>query len=1080
MGKLIREFEWSKTSLGPFDQWPQSLRTCVRIMLTSRQPIWIGWGKDLVKLYNDPYRAILGGKHPRALGQPASVVWKDIWPDIEPLLRKVMDRDEGSYMESQLLIMERNGYPEETYYTFSYTPIPGDHGGTAGMLCVNTDDTSRIIGERQLKTLQHLGNIETQHASLDEVYQAVVTALEKNGKDFPSVAIYRMYNHGIEARLVARSEKGAEDFPEQADLEQSAALGDAVRNREITLVTDGRQLLYIPITNAGDEYPQAVLVATLNPYRRYDAAFSQFAKLVSDQIAMEVNDVLAYEKERSRSEALAEIDRAKTIFFSNISHEFRTPLTLLLGPVEDALNDGATTPVNKDRLDIAHRNALRLQKLVNSLLDFSRIEAKRMQVDFERVDIAQLTRNIASSFESIMAKAGLEYIVDCPALPEAVAVDVDMWENIVLNLLSNAFKYTHVGKVTVRLTARDGGIGLSVADTGIGIPQEEQSKIFERFHRAENIRGRTQEGTGIGLSLVKELVKLHQGEIRLDSLPGKGSVFTVFIPGAGAGAGTETEVKASSNRKIAAFTEEAAKWVGEAPRVQSMGTAEMPRVLVVDDNADMREYIYRTLEGRFRVSLATDGAEAYEAVLRDPPDLILSDIMMPKMDGFAFLEATRRHKDIQHIPFIFLSARAGEEARLEGFQSGADDYLVKPFSGKELLVKTEACIRIARIRRATERNLYNLFMQTPVGIAVYTGPDLVIDLVNDAMLGYWDRRREDAIGTPLWELLPEAKTQGFDAIAAEVYRTGRSFTSPETPVQLWRGGRLETFYAQFAFEARRDELGNIIGLLGIANDVTEQVLARQSIEASEERYRELAGHLETLVNERTAELRSSNEDLQQFAHVASHDLKEPVRKMKIFGNRLKDEYGKVLPDGARTYLERMDAAAARMSAMIEGVLLYASLEAAELSIEQVNLPGIVEDIRADLEVMITEKHASIVYGDLPSFPGTRFLIYQLFYNLISNALKFSRAGVPPVIHIETAYAADGALCIVVRDNGIGFEQAYASDIFKTFSRLHSKDRYEGTGLGLALCRKIVERHRGKIRAEGQEGAGARFIITLPR
>src|ERR1700754_1891101 len=192
MGQRIRDFDWSATPLGPVDTWPQSLRTCIRIMLTSRQPIWIGWGKQLIKFYNDPYQAIVGGKHPWALGQPASLVWKDIWKDIGPMLQAVMEKDEGTYRESQLLIMERNGYPEETYYTFSYTPIPGDDGGTAGMICANTDDTDRIISERQLRTLTHLGKRLTDPLSHAEVFQSTLDTIRENQHDFPFALLYEM------------------------------------------------------------------------------------------------------------------------------------------------------------------------------------------------------------------------------------------------------------------------------------------------------------------------------------------------------------------------------------------------------------------------------------------------------------------------------------------------------------------------------------------------------------------------------------------------------------------------------------------------------------------------------------------------------------------------------------------------------------------------------------------------------------------------------------------------------------------------------------------------------------------------
>src|SRR5688572_13016702 len=190
MGQRIRAYDWSKTSLGPVETWPQSLRTCIRIMLTSRQPIWIGWGRELIKFYNDPYKAIAGGKHPQALALPASVVWSDIWKDIEGMLREVMEQDQGTYVESQLLIMERNGYPEETYYTFSYTPIPGDDGKTAGMFCANTDDTDRIISERQLMTLTQLGKNLTDSKNNEEIIKRTIDTLAKNPYDFP-FALFR-------------------------------------------------------------------------------------------------------------------------------------------------------------------------------------------------------------------------------------------------------------------------------------------------------------------------------------------------------------------------------------------------------------------------------------------------------------------------------------------------------------------------------------------------------------------------------------------------------------------------------------------------------------------------------------------------------------------------------------------------------------------------------------------------------------------------------------------------------------------------------------------------------------------------
>ena len=1235
MGKRIREFDWSATSLGPVEKWPQSLRTCIRIMLNSRQPIWIGWGKELIKFYNDPYISIVGGKHPWALGKPASVVWKDIWKDIEPMLQQVMEKDEGTYVESQLLIMERSAYPEETYYTFSYTPVPGEDGRPGGMICANTDDTTRIIVERQLKTLQDLGNPTTSNKSILDIYTSAAAALEKNNKDFPFGIIYLIDKNKQVADPVAwvGLKKDQQVFPNHADLmnpeEGTYNLCRSYRTGQIVVsenkgrrknipcggwTTEATHFIHIPIINAGSDTPHAIFSAALNPYRRYDDSYRQFTRLIGDQIAIEINVVLAYEQERKRAEALAELDHAKTVFFSNISHEFRTPLTLLLGPIEDALNDPQTITLNKNRLDIAYRNTLRLQKLVNSLLDFSRIEAKRMKVDLQPVKLDLFTRDIASSFRSVVEKSGLEYEVYCESLSEPVAMDEDMWEKIVLNLVSNAFKYTLHGRISVRLESQGDKLALSVSDTGIGIADKEKSRIFERFHRVENVAGKSQEGTGIGLSLVRELVKLLDGEIKLHSEQGIGSEFTVIIPWIKMPMSEEEDKrKTPTESRVASYTMEARKWFvgsdGESLPEESADSGK-PKILVVDDNADMREYIFRLLSKDFKVNLASDGGEALVKSAQFQPDLIVSDIMMPRMDGFEFLQALRSRNSLRHTPFLFLSARAGEEARLEGLVSGADDYLVKPFSARELIAKIESNIRIARMRQAAERNLYNLFMQAPVGIAVMSGPSLVIDLINDTMLQYWDRNRQQAEGEPLWEVLPEVRAQGFDKISEHVMKTGESYASPETEVQILRYGNMETIYVRYAFEPRRDERGVITGLLGIAHEVTHQVVARKKIEESEQqlkfalegaelgmydyyfqtgklilsdRARELFGlkpeakvdynivlenvhrddrkrtvlqlekamkpgngayeneyrttgkpdgiirwlrskgkisfdeagvpqrltgivydmtkqreaeiaikkfssELEKIVTERTTELQRSNEDLQQFAHVASHDLKEPVRKIRIFGDRLKEEFGHLIPDGGQVFLFKIEDAAKRMSAMIDGVLKYSSLDGFEFLQEKVDLNQVMKSIENDLELNIAAKKATIEYGDLLSVRGSTILVYQMLYNLISNSLKFVRPDHSPHIEVATEKklivdSEDGSTCryvqISIQDNGIGFDQAYAQDIFKTFIRLNPRDSFEGTGLGLALCKKIVERHRGLIRAEGVEGKGTSFYILLP-
>ncbi len=762
LGALMRAMDWSRTALGPVEMWPQALRTSVRILLTSRQPMFVWWGDELINLYNDAYKSIVGGKHPQALGQPASVVWREIWDQVGPRAKSAMTANEGTYDEALLLIMERHGYREETYYTFSYSPVPSDTGDAGGILCANTDDTQRIIGARQIALLRELAARTTDARTLDDACSLSAQALETNPRDLPFALIYLLDDDQRSVVLAASSGIGANHAaaPLVAPLNAASVwpFAEVLRTHAPSLVTSLEGLrplpkgawdrppqhaIVLPIARSGQTGRSGVLVAGLNPYRLLDDGYQGFLGLVAGQIAAAIANAQAYEEERKRAEALAELDRAKTTFFSNVSHEFRTPLTLLLGPLEELLaKDGllakeellagkeAEEPSSSRRLvEVAYRNGLRLLKLVNSLLDFARIEAGRVQASYQPTDLAAFTADLASSFRSATDKAGLRLIVRCPPLLQPVYVDRDMWEKVVLNLISNAFKFTLEGEIEVDLEPTHDGLmaKLTVRDTGAGIPLEEMPRLFERFPRVEGTRGRTHEGTGIGLALVQELVKLHGGSIFVQSELGRGSTFTVQIPFGSAHLPRErvdAESKAPSTATRAeAYVDEALGWLplvgqGDGQSDGQSGTtepwpealvpwvhgSERGRVLLADDNADMRAYVHRLLAPHFDVEAVSDGYEALDSALNHPPDLILSDIMMPGMDGFALLKALRKAPATSTLPVILLSARAGEESRVEGIEAGADDYLVKPFTARELLARVTTHLAMSRLRRqAAER-----------------------------------------------------------------------------------------------------------------------------------------------------------------------------------------------------------------------------------------------------------------------------------------------------------------------------------------------------------------------------------------
>ncbi|MGL5192650.1 MAG: ATP-binding protein [Chroococcales cyanobacterium] len=428
-------------------------------------------------------------------------------------------------------------------------------------------------------------------------------------------------------------------------------------------------------------------------------------------------------QEAARSEALAELDRAKTRFFSNISHEFRTPLTLILAPLEDTLEQltawenqpefnltpspGQPLASLKEQLELARRNSLRLLKLVNSLLDFSRIEAGRLEAIYEPTDLAQFTTEIASLFRSAIERAGLTFRVDCQPLPP-LYVDRPMWEKIVLNLLSNALKFTLTGDITLSLRAKNSHQAiLSIQDTGPGIAPEHLPHLFERFYQIRGTAQNPYEGSGIGLALVHELVRLQGGSIAVTSKVGQGTTFSVTLPFGTAHLPPDRiqtlDTDPSPSQAAIAYLEDAQRQLPPAPsptvpEPDPQTAAVLPHVLIVDDNADMRAYLTRILSPQMKVEAVADATSALAALQVKPFDLILSDVMMPGLDGFGLLLSVRADPETRELPVILLSARAEEEAILAALEAQADDYIIKPFSAQELVMRIKTHLAIKHLR----------------------------------------------------------------------------------------------------------------------------------------------------------------------------------------------------------------------------------------------------------------------------------------------------------------------------------------------------------------------------------------------
>jgi signal transduction histidine kinase/DNA-binding response OmpR family regulator/DNA-directed RNA polymerase subunit K/omega len=730
----MHDCDWNSTAVGPPALWPQSLRSTIRILLTSRHPMWMGWGKDLTLFYNDAYRATLGVAHPGALGQPAAAAWQEVWNELAPLVEQVMSTGEASCNEGMLLFLERSGFREETYHTFCYSPLFDDADAVCGLLCAVTEETDGIISKRRLATLRDLAAAAASVTQHSELLAAMGQQLAGNLLDLPFTLIYTFEDdeHCVLA-AAAGIEIGHAAAPQRLQIGSHVWSANELQHGASMLVEDlgeklgdlpsgawhlpPHQALVVPIAQ-GANRPAGFLVAAINPFRRVDAEYRDFVGLVANQIAGALVSVRSFEQERQRAAAVAAIDRAKTAFLSNVSHEFRTPLTLMLGPLEELLN-GKVDPAEMPVLaQLAHRSGMRLLRLVNSLLDFSRIEAGRVQAVYEPTDLAQLNAEIAAGFRPTIEAAGLTFCVEALPLSQVVYVDRNMWERVLLNLLSNAFKYTLRGtiRLAVQPSADASMAQVIVADSGIGVAAEELPRLFERFHRVEGAQGRSFEGTGIGLALVQELVKLHGGSIEAASEIGRGTRFTISLPFGTAHLPVERTRAADARYtsvSVQPLIAEAQRWL---PQLQSQGGPaavnragrEQPgrgkRLLLVDDNADMREYVTRLLLAQgYQVETAADGEAGLQTARTQHIDLVLTDVMMPKLDGFGLLRAIRAETQLSSIPVIMLSARAGEEAKVEGIAAGADDYLTKPFATRELLARIHTNIQMATVRRDAAR-----------------------------------------------------------------------------------------------------------------------------------------------------------------------------------------------------------------------------------------------------------------------------------------------------------------------------------------------------------------------------------------
>ena len=1092
MAGRIRELDWSKTPIGPVDSWSPALRMMVRFLLANRFPLLLWWGPQYVSVYNDAYRPILGAKHPWALGQPVSECWKEIWHILQPLIDTPYHGGPSTWNDDIELEINRHGFTEETHFTIAYSPVPDETepGGVGGVLATVHEITGKVVGERRVLALRDLGARVSEAKTAEEACALAGTTLAGHAKDVPFALLYLIDADGHQARLAGTAGVaiGEDLSPVSVDLDQADSggwpLARASRSGELHVVEglgqrfdavpagpwsdppDTAVVLSIPSARANE--PAAIMVAGVSARLQLDGFYRDFFELVKSQVARAIGNARAYEEEKKRAEALAELDQAKTAFFQSVSHEFRTPLTLILGPLEDALAD-TTAHWQRDWLGVLHRNALRLQKLVNNLLDFSRIEAGRIQASYEPTDLAQFTAELASVFRSAVEKAGMRLIVHCPPLSEPVHVDRDMYEKVVLNLLSNAFKFTLDGQIEVLLRDAGDAVELSVQDTGTGIAAEQLPHIFERFHRVEGTRARTHEGTGIGLALVQELVKLHGGTVSVLSVAGEGSTFTVTIPKGTAHLPADRIRVGAASRVSTALTAdsylaEAMRWSSSPDPVLAADVEEAraggprPRIIWADDNADMREYVGRLLRPLYDVEAVSDGDGALAAARRQTPDLVLADVMMPGLDGFGLLQALRADERTRTIPVMLLSARAGEEARVEGMQSGADDYLIKPFSARELLARVDAHLKISQLRtkatadlRESEERFRTLADHAPV--LIWVNSPTGCEYVNRSYL--------DFLGLSMDQVRGMSWTDYLHPEDASEYVGGymRALEQRQVFEAQFRFRRADGEYRwlQSVGVPRFTPAGEFLGYSGSSVDITD-------IKRSE------------------AALKEADRRKDEFLATLAHELRNPLTPIRNSLHLLRLDGGET--GAAERAREMMERQVNHMVRLVDDLLEVARITRGKIEVrrQQVEL---AEVVRAAVETSrpLIEAARHQLHIEIPSEPlvldADPVRLAQVLANLLNNAAKYTNEGGQVWL---TARREGPRAVVSVRDSGMGIPAEMLPKVFDLFTQVDRTYGHAqgGLGIGLTLVRNLIEMHGGSVEARSDgPRRGSEFIVRLP-
>ncbi|KPV74021.1 uncharacterized protein RHOBADRAFT_54592 [Rhodotorula graminis WP1] len=1048
-------------------------------------------------------------------------------------------------------------------------------------------EASPTIARMRL-TMQGSIGVPTDHPSaVDEVTVLLDTAMMQDGPARSSVSSVSSAS-GTNSTTEDNSSSTVWPFIEALQTRKPvfiSELGDRTKGFPHRGWPDEvRRAVLMPIITEGSSLPKALLIVGLNPRRPFNAVMAQFFNLVSRTLSTGLLGIEVAEEQARKSRELSELNDARQAFFANISHELRTPLTLILGPLEDVLLSKSATldAEDRDRLEVVQRNAHRLLNMVNTLLDFSRLESGKMNTTYRPTLLGPRTADLAALFRSAIERGGIEYNVEIDddkwAKSSQFYLSDEVWEKVIFNLIGNAFKYTPPkpgARVTVKVsfTAKEGIV--SVADTGVGINDADMSRIFDRFHRVDSA-ARSFEGTGIGLSLVLELVKALGGTITVQSKVDEGSTFTVRLPRGHAHLEDEVvnhepyemiQLPPRAAQSLAIIND-AASWrvdgEGKSPPSSDPGPSNEKRVvtgggagrpasdveqlpsvfnleksktvcLVVDDNAQLRSFIGKTLSKSFAVVEKSNGKEAFEYAKAHPEvSIVVTDLAMPVMSGRELLAALRQHPETSLVPVIFLSAQAGSEARVDALLLGADDYIVKPFQARELLARVNVHLQLGHMRKELERRVTErtaALIESEKKLKELAEQHQTLALVSPVGIFQCDTEGKMVFVNPRYFEISQHPTDApLDQFDADIHPEDveRVRTQWHDAIANWRADKpVSTFEYRYKagnwaqLEVRSFDKGYIGSITDISHQKEVEAFHIREVEQRAQEAEENRRNTEIFLDMSSHELRNPLSGVWQNAEVVGGSLEKFVEfldelrhqpEVPLDSATVEELHGEMLENVEA--IESIMLCASHQTRIADDILNVSKLNMGLLTINVApfDLVAAVREVVKTFEVQSHQQQIKLAVEKGPSLSKLAVdwivadsgRIKQVTYNFLTNALKYTvdstrktvtvhvdvYDGPPPtpsnamrITSPDQSFEPpeDCVWCVVgIEDSGKGLSAEQLKLLFARFSQANPKsDQYGGSGLGLYVSKKLVELHRGFIEVESQLGRGSTFRFAIP-